>query len=51
MLGVAFGAVAKTAGEVLGYLGISVRSAELRLTENELHKLRHAGSRILASRV
>jgi hypothetical protein len=51
LLGVAFGAVAKTAGEVLGYLGVTVRSAELRLTDNELHKLRHAGSRILASGV
>jgi len=51
LLGVALGAVAKTAGEVLGYLGITVRTAEPRLTENELHKLRHTGTRTMPSGV
>lgn len=42
MLVVAVGAVAKTLGEVLGYAGLKPPSAERRLTENELHKLRYA---------
>jgi hypothetical protein len=42
MLAVAAGAVAKTMGEVMAYLGVRVPSAERRLTEAELHKLRYA---------
>ncbi len=51
LLGIALGAVAKTVGELLGYLGITLPAAESRLTENELHKLRHAGTRAMASTV
>jgi hypothetical protein len=40
---IAAGALAKTAGEVLGYLGVGLRSAEGRLTSSELHKARDAG--------
>jgi len=42
-LGISVGAFTKTIGEVLGYLGLTPRSAESGLTNNELHKLRHAG--------
>jgi len=42
-LGISVGALTKTIGEVLGYLGLTPRSAESGLTDNELHKLRHAG--------
>jgi hypothetical protein len=41
-LGISVGALTKTIGEVLGYLGLTPRSAESGLTDNELHKLRHA---------
>ena len=40
---IGMGALAKTAGEVMGYLGIGRRLAERRLTTNELHKARDAG--------
>jgi hypothetical protein len=43
MLGIAVGAVTKTIGEVMGYLGLTPRSAEIGLTDNELHKVRYAG--------
>lgn len=42
-LGISVGAFTKAIGEVLGYLGLTPRSAESGLTDNELHKLRHAG--------
>ena len=45
LLGAGLGAVAKTAGELLGYLGMTLPAAELGLTYNELHKLRYAGTR------
>ena len=41
-LGICAGALTKTLGEVLGYLGLTPRAAERGLTHNELHKLRYA---------
>jgi hypothetical protein len=41
-LGISVGALTKTIGEVLGYLGLTPRSAEHGLTDAELHKLRYA---------
>jgi len=41
-LGISVGALTKAIGEVLGYLGLTPRHAESGLTDNELHKLRHA---------
>jgi Glycosyl transferase family 2 len=41
-LGISVGALMKTIGEVLGYLGLTPSQAEISLTDNELHKLRHA---------
>ena len=42
MAGVALGAVVTALGEVCGYLGISLPSAEAHLIDAELHKLRYA---------
>ena len=42
MAGVAVGAVVAVLGEVCGYLGISLPSAEAQLIDAELHKLRYA---------
>ena len=41
-LGISVGALTKAIGEVLGYLGLTPSQAESGLTDNELHKLRHA---------
>jgi hypothetical protein len=41
-IGICAGALTKTIGEVLGYLGLTPRAAERGLTDNELHKLRYA---------
>jgi hypothetical protein len=41
-LGISVGALTKTIGEVLGYLGLTPRSAEHGLTDAEPHKLRYA---------
>lgn len=41
MIAVALGVLTKAIGEALGYVGLVPASAEDRLTENELHKLRH----------
>jgi hypothetical protein len=46
-LGISVGALTKTIGEVLGYLGLTPRRAESGLTDSELHKLRHAGFPLL----
>ena len=44
-LGICVGALTKAIGEALGYLGLTPSRAENRLTDNELHKLRHASFR------
>jgi hypothetical protein len=41
-VGISVGALTKTVGEVLGYLGLTPHSAEHGLTDAELHKLRYA---------
>jgi hypothetical protein len=41
-LGISVGALTKAIGEALGYLGLTASQAESGLTDDELHKLRHA---------
>lgn len=42
---IAAGAVAKSVGEVIGYLGAAPSSTEARMTEIELHKVKYAARR------